>query len=112
MNAPRSQPDADWLDSLLREDAQTYVDDTGFTGRVLQALPAPNPMRKRLRRWVPAAATAAGAVLALCVLPGADLFLDGAADLLVADFTSAHAVALLGTLAVFVGIATAMATDR
>jgi Domain of unknown function (DUF5056) len=112
MNAPRTQPDSDWLDSLLKEDARTYIEDAGFTGQVMQALPAQRPMKQRLRRWVPAMAAAAGGVVALCVLPGADLFLDGVADLMVADFTSAHAVALLGTLAVFVGIATALATDR
>jgi hypothetical protein len=44
---PRIQTDAgeDWLDSALREDARehraTYLDDGGFTARLMAALPAP-----------------------------------------------------------------------
>ena len=115
MNAPQngnSPPGADWLDALLKDDAATYVPDDGFTQRVLESMPAKKPLRLRLRRWVPAAATGLGAVIALCVLPGTDVFLDGVADLLVADFTSAHVAALAGTLVVFIGVAIALATDR
>lgn len=115
MNAPQNgntPPGADWLDALLKDDAATYVPDDGFTQRVLAAMPEQKPLRMRIRRWVPAGATALGAVIALCVLPGTDVFLDGVADLLVADFTSAHVAALVGTLAVFVGVAIALATDR
>jgi hypothetical protein len=45
-DSPRSRPDAgdDWLDALLRADGREhradYVDDDGFTARVLATLPA------------------------------------------------------------------------
>ena len=44
---PRSaaHPQDDWLDAALRADVQThraeYLDDSGFTARVMAALPAP-----------------------------------------------------------------------
>ena len=34
----------DWLDARLREEAP-YIDDAGFTAKVLQQLPAPRPRR-------------------------------------------------------------------
>jgi hypothetical protein len=37
-----------WLDQQLR-DAAPYIDDDGFTRRVLQKLPAPNRQRQSLR---------------------------------------------------------------
>jgi hypothetical protein len=38
----------DWLDRQLR-DAAPYIDDEGFTGRVLQQLPSPGRSRRSLR---------------------------------------------------------------
>jgi hypothetical protein len=38
----------DWLDRQLRE-AAPYIDDDGFTARVLQQLPAPNRSRRSMR---------------------------------------------------------------
>jgi hypothetical protein len=46
-DSPLSRPDAgdDWIDVLLRTDGREhradYVDDDGFTARVMAALPAP-----------------------------------------------------------------------
>src|SRR5262245_18383531 len=34
----------DWLDQRLREE-MPYIDDAGFTARVVQKLPAPQPQR-------------------------------------------------------------------
>jgi hypothetical protein len=34
----------DWLDARLRDEA-VYIDDAGFTARVVQKLPAPRPRR-------------------------------------------------------------------
>jgi hypothetical protein len=107
MNAPyhpdTHRPGDDWLDQLLREDARGYVDDGGFTDNVMGRLP---PARKTSRglapRLWPAVMTAIASVVALFVLPGSDLFLDGFADLMVSDVTSRHAVAMLGTIAVFI----------
>lgn len=60
----------DPLDALLREQ-NAYVDDGGFTARVVQALP------RRRRAWVRPAilltAIALGSVLAVCWLPWKNL---------------------------------------
>lgn len=44
-------PGMDWLDRQLRE-ATPYIDDGGFTRRVLQNLPAPRPRLQLLRASV------------------------------------------------------------
>jgi hypothetical protein len=71
----RDDPDA-WLDRLLVEDAaqhrDAYVDDAGFTARVMDALPAP----AALPRWRKPALTALWATAGLGLafaLPGAAL---------------------------------------
>lgn len=117
MNAPY-HPDThragdDWLDQLLREDARTHIDDGGFTAHVLSALPPPRKAALRIapRLW-PAIMTALASVVALFVLPGSDLFLDGFADIMVSDLTSRHAVAMLGTLAVFICVGIASAANE
>lgn len=116
MNAPfpksDRQPPEDWLDQLLREDARGHVDDNGFTEAFMQTLPAKRRATLRWRRWLPAALAAAAAWIALGVLPGSDVFLDGAADLLTSDLTSPRAVALVGTLAVFFGAVAASITGE
>ena len=59
--------DKDPLDALLREQ-NTHIDDDGFTGRVLAALP---PRRRAwLRPTVLLGATAIGSALAVRWLPG------------------------------------------
>jgi len=63
MNRPE---DKDPLDALLREQ-NTHIDDDGFTGRVLAALP---PRRRTwLRPTVLLGATAIGSALAIRWLP-------------------------------------------
>lgn len=114
MNAPYTpnshRPGDDWLDQLLREDARGHVDDGGFTDSLMAKLPPPRKASRffTLRLW-PAAMTAIACVVALFILPGSDLFLDGFADLMVSDVTSPHAVAMVATIALFiwVGIASA-----
>ncbi|HEY2816898.1 MAG TPA: hypothetical protein VGK44_07175 [Casimicrobiaceae bacterium] len=39
--APDRDTPPDWLDHLLADDAREYIDDAGFTARVVAALPAP-----------------------------------------------------------------------
>ncbi len=59
-------PDPDRLDALLER--EPYLDDGGFTARVLEALPPPRRSRRRLILGVSGAAAALTAAL---VLPGA-----------------------------------------
>jgi hypothetical protein len=64
-NAPEAN---DPLDALLRDDAENYLPDNGFTARVVAVLPA-----RRRHPWarlvVLSAATLAGAALAAWQLP-------------------------------------------
>jgi hypothetical protein len=58
----------DWLDARLREEAP-YIDDAGFTARVLQRLPAPRP-RHSFRALVLVCLTLLGSVLTYVVSGG------------------------------------------
>jgi hypothetical protein len=53
----------DWLDQKLRE-AAPYIDDDGFTARVLQQLPRPRPRRDLLRVGIILGMTFLASVLA------------------------------------------------
>lgn len=116
MNAPfpnsDREPAEDWLDQLLREDARAHIDDAGFTDALMRELSARRNSAVRWRRWLPAALGAAAAWVAIGVLPGSDVFLDGAADLLTSDLTSPRVVALVGTLIVFFGVVAAAVTGE
>ena len=72
----------DWLDRQLREDARRPLDDAGFTGRVLAALPvprmAPYPW---LRTWLIVGSTALGGLLAALFAPIGPLVIDGVGQL-------------------------------
>jgi hypothetical protein len=78
MNADRTPPavarDDDWLDAALaadaREHAYLYVDDQGFTARVMAALPAPAAVMPRWRKPAIAALWVAAAAGAATVVPG------------------------------------------
>ncbi len=80
----------DWLDARLREEAP-YLDDAGFTARVLQQLPAARPQASRARLAILLGTTVVACLIAL-VLAGnfvlsAALFLVAvplATDLLIA----------------------------
>ena len=72
---PPTIPDADgdWLDAALRSDARehraAYIDDAGFTARVMAALPAPAALPAWRRPMLTALWAAAGLGIALA-LPG------------------------------------------
>ena len=60
----------DWLDRQLRE-AAPYIDDEGFTGRVLQQLPPPRHARRSFRSAILLAITLLASVLAYILSDGA-----------------------------------------
>jgi hypothetical protein len=62
----------DWLDRRLRE-AAPYIDDDGFTARVLQQLPAPRRARGSLRGVILLGITVLASVIAY-VLSGGGRF--------------------------------------
>ena len=59
----------DWLDRQLRE-AAPYIDDEGFTARVLQQLPPPRHSRRSFRGAILLATTLLASVLAYLVSDG------------------------------------------
>jgi hypothetical protein len=59
----------DWLDRELRE-AATYIDDEGFTARVLQQLPSPRRGHDLLRAGILLGMTLLASVLAYVVSGG------------------------------------------
>jgi type IV secretory pathway TrbL component len=59
----------DWLDRQLRE-AAPYIDDEGFTARVLQQLPAPQHSRRSFRSAILLAITLLASVLAYLLSDG------------------------------------------
>ena len=68
-----SNPSADWMDRMLRHDAalhaDDYINDSGFTARVMQALPVVGELPAWRRPAVAALWVIAGALLAIA-LPG------------------------------------------
>jgi hypothetical protein len=59
----------DWLDRQLRE-AAPYVEDNGFTGRVLRNLPAPRRRRESLRTLILLGSAAFASALAYILSDG------------------------------------------
>lgn len=90
--------DDDWLDTALRAEAHehraAYIDDAGFTARVMAALPAPAALPAWRRPMLTALWAAAGLGIALA-LPGT--VFDVAHDVL--GLFVGHGVSLAGMVA-------------
>jgi hypothetical protein len=56
----------DWLDARLREDAP-YIDDAGFTARVMQHVPAARPRRQSTRAAILIGITAIACVITFLI---------------------------------------------
>jgi hypothetical protein len=71
---PSSEPDGDWLDAALRADGRDhragYVEDAGFTARLMAKLPAPVALPAWRKRALTLLWSGAGVGIALA-LPGA-----------------------------------------
>jgi len=99
-DSPRSGSDAgdDWLDTLLRTDAREhradYLDDDGFTARVMAALPAPPAALPAWRKPALAALWAAAGIGIAFALPATAT--DVAHEILRAIFAQRVSAAGLG----------------
>jgi len=84
----------DWLDARLREE-MAYIDDDGFTARVVQKLPAAHP-RRSLRSAILICVTILASVLAYIISDGGRFFVVEAYRLLTVPslFIGLTAVAL------------------
>ena len=109
--APHLPGDDAWLEVLLREDArrQPHIDDDGFAGRVMAALPAP---RKPAPRWLVPAAGMVGSAAAVGLTPAGDYLVRNLLGLLdFSHFSAAH-LSVLVPIAVFYACAFAAARER
>ena len=106
MNTPH-----DPLDAMLRNDAaglrDIYIDDAGFTQRLLETLPAPaaNARRraKAIRFGVPLAFTLVATVVVICCSTGGTLAVDALMDIATQTIT-ANAVGFLLVIAVAIAL--------
>ena len=92
MNRPEAE---EQLDALLRE-SETYVEDAGFTARVVSALP--RRRRFALRPIILSSALLIGFALLAWMLPWKDIFVRGPGGVI--ELTSRSFVLLAGGLVV------------
>jgi hypothetical protein len=90
----------DWIDKLLREDANAQLPDRGFSRRVMSALPAPARSRAWFKPLLVVGSAAAGSVLAFALGPSDLSLIQGFVDL-------AHS--RLGTPSAITGLAMSLA---
>ena len=102
----------DWLDRVLRADAHVALQDDGFSGRVLAALPKPLP---RLNPWLKPAlvlgSTMLGGLLAALLAPVGPIFMEGASQLAHMRGFTPSVAALLAMTSVFVVAGWVLATE-
>lgn len=100
----------DPLDALLRNDAaamrDAYIDDAGFSSRVVDALPATRRLPRVIRRGVPLAFTITAAAGVARFTAGGDLAIDAFMDLATQTIT-ANAIGMLLIIAVVIAVSLA-----
>jgi len=103
----------DALDILLRDSVQRepYIDDAGFTGRVMSGLPS--PANFAWRRWILLGFAALAAIVGLLSFGGGAYLLDAALELVVARrFGTAQLGVLAFTMVFCWMIYTALSAER
>jgi len=102
----------DWLDQQLR-DAAPYIDDHGFTARVLKRLPAPERPRQSLRAMILVGITLLSSALAYVLSGGGRFVTLGVARLTAWPTLWLFALALgSGLLVMAIGLIAAMSKTR
>ena len=98
----------DLLDRQLRE-AAPYIDDAGFTARVLQKLPPPQPRRESLRAFIIVGFTLLASLLAYVASDGGRFVAVGLERLSILPMLWVFALALAtGVLMTAAGLAAAV----
>ena len=93
------EPQEDWLDAKLREDAP-YLDDAGFTARVVQQLPVRRRQSQKLRAAIILGITLLASVLAYVLSDGGAVLADTAAFLVAMPTITLWVLALCSALIV------------
>ncbi|MGZ5023675.1 MAG: hypothetical protein ACXWGY_01230 [Chthoniobacterales bacterium] len=86
------QLQVDWLDAKLR-DEMPYIDDAGFTARVVQQLPARRHASRSLRSGIIIGVTLIACVVAYILTGGGAIFADSAAFLVAMPFVTVCVIA-------------------
>ncbi len=89
----------DWLDARLREEA-SYVDDDGFTARVVQQLPVRRRQSRTMRAAILLSVTFVGSLIAYVASGGGQFLGDTAAFLVAMPLVTVCAIAGFCALAV------------
>jgi hypothetical protein len=86
------QLQADWLDAKLR-DEMPYIDDAGFTARVVHQLPAQRRASRSLRSAILIGVTMLACVVAYILTGRGEVFADSAAFLVAMPFVTVCVIA-------------------
>jgi hypothetical protein len=101
----------DWLDAKLRDEAP-YLDDAGFTARVVQQLPTRRQSRS-VRAFILLGVTLLASVIAYFVTGGGAFFANAAEFLVAMPFITVCAIALCcGLVATALGTSFAVVKSR
>ena len=105
----------DPVDELLKADAvcfrDGYIDDAGFTLRVMDALPARRKVSAATRVLVPIAFSLVAAIIAVLFIGGGNFYVDAVMDIATDTFNKST-IALGAMIAVMIVMAISAASDR
>jgi hypothetical protein len=109
----------DPLDEMLKADAQLqrdqYIDDAGFTLRVmddLPAMPAPTRLSRAMRIGIPFGITLIGALFVMLFAGGKNFFIDVTMDLATETITRDVVALVLITVALFAMVIASLVNDK
>ena len=105
----------DPVDELLKADAARYrdgyVDDAGFTLRVMDALPARRKVSAATRVLVPIAFSLVAAIIAVLFIGGGNFYVDAVMDIATDTFNKST-IAFGAMIAVMIAMSISAASDR
>ncbi|MBL0125579.1 MAG: DUF5056 domain-containing protein [Betaproteobacteria bacterium] len=104
----------DPLDEWLKADAMTqrdqYIDDAGFSLRVLDNLPVKSPISPAMRIAIPFGFTMVAAVFVALFAGGGNFMIDAVMDIATSSMTKS-AIAFLAIASIAVAVSVAAAND-
>ena len=105
----------DPIDEMLKADAalhgDTYIDDAGFTLRVVDALPSRSPVSPLMRFAIPCGFTLLAAVFVGLFTGGANFLVDAVMDIATSSMTQS-AIAFVVVVGIMTVISIAVASDN
>ena len=105
----------DPIDEMLKADAAShrdiYIDDGGFTLRVIDALPARSTVSPLIRFAIPGAFTLLAAMFVALFSGGGNFLVDAVMDIATSSVTPS-AIAFTGVVAVMIVVSLAAASDH